>query len=55
MTLFAIGYYGKLDDLPEELRAREVLPRTRKPLSEFVFGPQWGAPVQLTQTATDRA
>jgi nitroreductase len=47
ITLIAIGYYGNLDDLPEELRTREVMPRMRKPLSEFVFGPQWNAPLQL--------
>ena len=53
MTLFAIGYYGNADELPEELRTRELQPRTRKPLTEFVFGPHWDVPLQLAQTETD--
>ena len=47
MTLVAIGYYGNMEELPEELQARETLPRTRKPISEFVFGPSWNTPLQL--------
>jgi nitroreductase len=44
MTLIAIGYYGKIEALPDELREREVAPRTRKPLSDFVFEGRWGQP-----------
>jgi nitroreductase len=44
MTVTAIGYLGSADDLPEDLRAREVAPRTRKPLAEFVFRGRWDHP-----------
>ena len=42
VTALAIGYAGPSDVLPEGLRERELAPRTRKPLSEFVFGERWG-------------
>jgi nitroreductase len=38
----AIGYAGDLESLPQSLKDREVAPRTRKPLSEFVMTGQWG-------------
>jgi nitroreductase len=38
----AIGYPGEPDLLPEELRKRELAPRTRKPLESFVFSGRWG-------------
>jgi nitroreductase len=38
----AIGYPGDLESLPQALKDREVAPRTRKPLSEFVMTGQWG-------------
>ena len=44
-TVVALGYLGSAEDLPEELRQREAAPRTRKPLDEFVFSGQWGAPL----------
>jgi nitroreductase len=37
-----IGYPGDPSSLPEKLRDREVAPRTRKPLSEFVMSGRWG-------------
>ena len=40
---FAIGYLGDPDALPEKLREREHLPRTRKPLDEIVFADEWPA------------
>lgn len=42
VTGLAIGYVGSPDRLPEGLRDRDAAPRTRKPLSEFVFGARWG-------------
>src|SRR5204863_417312 len=42
VTVLAVGRYGSLDELPERFRDREVAPRSRKPLSEFVFGSTWG-------------
>jgi nitroreductase len=42
LTGIAIGYIGDLATLPDALRARDLAPRTRKPLAEFVFGSAWG-------------
>lgn len=39
--MLAIGYPGKVEDLPEAFRAREQ-PSSRKPLSEFVFAGRFG-------------
>lgn len=41
LTALAIGYLGDPQTLPEQLRARELAPRTRKPLTEFVFTGNW--------------
>ncbi len=42
LTAIAIGYLGDPQSLPEGLRDREIAPRVRKPLQEFVFTKQWG-------------
>ncbi|MGB9466233.1 MAG: nitroreductase family protein, partial [Candidatus Acidiferrum sp.] len=42
IAAFAIGYPGDPDSLPEKLRDREIAPRTRKPLTEFVMSGRWG-------------
>lgn len=42
VAAMAIGYPGNPDSLPEKLRERELAPRTRKPLSEFVMTGGWG-------------
>jgi nitroreductase len=42
LTGLAIGYLGEVDDLPENLRPRDLSERKRKPLQEFVFGGAWG-------------
>ena len=39
----AIGYPGAPESLPEELRSKEGSSRTRKRLSELVFGHNWGS------------
>ena len=44
LTGIAIGYLGDSATLPDALRARDLAPRTRKPLREFVFGTSWGDP-----------
>jgi nitroreductase len=36
-----IGYAGDPNTLPDGIRERELAPRTRKPLSEFVFDGAW--------------
>jgi len=38
----AVGYAGDPDSLPPPLRDREIAPRTRKPISEFVMSGHWG-------------
>ncbi len=47
VAAMAIGYGGSLEDLPEPLRERELAPRSRKPISSFVFAGQWGQPATL--------
>jgi nitroreductase len=42
IAAMAIGYPGHPDSLPEKLRNREVAPRARKPLAEFVMSGRWG-------------
>jgi len=37
----ALGYPGDPESLPERLRQRELAPRERKPLTEFVFTGRW--------------
>jgi nitroreductase len=37
-----LGYPGDPASLPDELRQRELAPRTRKPLESFVFQGAWG-------------
>ena len=44
VTAVAVGYFGDPDSLPEDLRQRELGPRTRKPLADFVFAGGWGEP-----------
>lgn len=44
VTGIAIGYAGDPDTLPERLKPRDLSPRERKPLCEFVFGNSWGNP-----------
>ena len=38
----ALGYPGDPQSLPEGLRKRELAPRERKALTEFVFSGRWG-------------
>jgi nitroreductase len=42
VAAMAIGYPGDPESLPEKLRDRELAPRTRKPLGEFVMSGGWG-------------
>lgn len=43
MAAMAIGYPGDPAALPDELREREMSPRSRRPISEFVFAGDWGS------------
>lgn len=48
MAALAVGYLGSPDQLPEGRRAGERRPRSRAPLSDFVFGSDgWGEPAAL--------
>src|SRR5437867_1118937 len=42
VTGLAIGYAADPDTLPEKFRERDLTPRRRKALAEFVFGGAWG-------------
>lgn len=46
MTVIAIGYPGNPEELPEELRERELSARSRKQLSDFVFEGHWNSPLE---------
>lgn len=48
-TALAIGYKGDPASLPERLRDRDLAPRQRKPLREFVFHGAWGKASPLAQ------
>jgi nitroreductase len=43
VAVWALGHLGDPDVLPEAYKQREIVPRTRKSLNEFVFG-EWGKP-----------
>jgi len=44
IAVFAIGFPGDPDSLPDRLHERELAPRSRKPISEFVMTGEWGHP-----------
>ena len=53
VAVFTIGYpAATADDVPADLRERELAPRTRKPLAEFMFEGGWP---QLAQERYDQA
>ena len=43
MTVLAIGHPGDPDSLPEDLRERELAPRQRRSVHEFVFTGRFGS------------
>lgn len=43
IAAIAIGYEGETNNLPQDLQEREIAPRTRYPLSSFVFTGEWGS------------
>jgi nitroreductase len=42
LAMLAIGYPGDPESLPEELRAKDLASRQRRPIREFVFGGKFG-------------
>ena len=40
--MIAVGYPGDPAVLPGYLRERELKPRDRQPIGDFVFSAQWG-------------
>ena len=48
-TAMAIGYAADPAKLPDALKERDLAPRQRKPLPEFVFADKWGQPSPLVQ------
>jgi nitroreductase len=42
VLMLAIGYLGDPGQLNEQRRSQELAPRTRKPLSAFIFAERWG-------------
>jgi nitroreductase len=42
IAAFVIGYPGDPQSLPQNLQERELGPRSRKPISEFVMSGAWG-------------
>jgi nitroreductase len=45
VTVLAIGFPGNPDELPADLREKELRKRERKPLAELAFQGRWGAPL----------
>jgi len=50
VAAMAIGYPGDPESLSEKLRDRELAPRTRKPLAEFVMTGGWGHTARFVAT-----
>jgi nitroreductase len=48
-TGLAIGYRKEPEGLPDALKQRELAPRQRKPLSQFVFAGKWGTTAPFTR------
>ena len=47
VTGLAIGYLGDPAKLPDKLKERDLVLRTRKPLAKFVFSGKWEQPSPL--------
>jgi len=41
VVVLALGYAGSPEALPDDLRERELAPRSRKPLEDFIFEGHW--------------
>jgi nitroreductase len=54
VAMIALGYLGDPNTLPEALRDRELSPRVRKPLTEFVYGGRWGEPLSVVKETAEK-
>jgi nitroreductase len=45
MAMLAVGYEGDANDLPDDLKARELAERKRKPIGEVFFDGTWDKPI----------
>lgn len=52
VAAIAVGYPGDPASLPDPLRERELAPRTRRALQQFVFSGRWGQPSPLVSPAS---
>jgi nitroreductase len=48
-TAMAIGYQGDPMTLPDAIKERDLMPRQRKPLNQFVFSGKWGNTAPIVQ------
>jgi nitroreductase len=53
MAAFALGYRDDPTKLPEELRSREMVPRSRRPQREFVFTGRFGRAAEFPAAGAD--
>lgn len=49
MAMVSIGYEGDANSLPDELKARELAARKRKPIGDLFFAAAWNQPIQLAE------
>lgn len=45
MAMITVGYEGNANDLPDDLKVRELAARKRKSLGELFFSGNWGKPI----------
>jgi hypothetical protein len=50
LTGLAIGYVGNPNTLPENYKERDLEPRQRKSLAEFIFGGRWGTTSDIVKS-----
>jgi nitroreductase len=46
MAMVTVGYEGDANNLPDELKTRELAERKRKPLADLFFAGTWGKPIK---------
>ncbi len=49
LTALAIGYAADPNTASEQLKPRDLSPRSRKQLAEFVFGGEWGTAAEIVK------